>query len=106
MEDFVDAYNDRDWERCAALMAAPHFKVDVGMVREWSSREELVTAFRHGPWHFVTGTRAEPVQGGERSVTVALDGVIDGGDRSLSALFFVVNKGNGWGIQARSIIET
>ena len=106
VEDYVGAYNDRDWERCAALLATPHFKIDVGMVREWDSREELATAFRDGPWHFVTGIRTEAVQGGMRSVTVAMDGVIDGGDRSLGCLFFVVNKGEGWGIQARSIIET
>ena len=106
VEDYIDAYNDRDWDRCAALLMTPHFKIDVGMVREWGSREELVAAFRDGPWHFVTETRAEAVQGGARSVTVALDGVIGGGDRSLGGLFFVVNKGEGWGIQARSIIET
>lgn len=106
VEDYVGAYNDRDWVRCAALLATPHFKIDAGMVREWDSREELATAFRDGPWHFVTGIRTEAVQGGMRSVTVAMDGVIDGGDRSLGCLFFVVNKGEGWGIQARSIIET
>ena len=106
VEDYVGAYNDRDWERCAALLTTPHFKIDVGMVREWDSQTELATAFRDGPWHFVTETRAEAVQGGTRSVTVAMDGVIDGGDRSLGCLFFVVNKGEGWGIQARSIIET
>ena len=105
VEDYIDAYNDRDWERCAGAMATPHFKIDVGLVREWASREELEAAFRDGPWHFVTETRVEAVQGGAHSVTVALDGVIDGGDRSLHCVFFVVDKGGGWGIQARSIIE-
>ena len=104
VEDYVDAYNDRDWQQCAGLMATPHFKVDVGLVREWQDRDSLQTAFRDGPWHFVTEISARAVQGGPNSVTVALDGVLDGGDRTLKGVFFLVNK-DGWGIQARSIIE-
>ena len=106
VRQYVDAYNHRDWEQCAALMTTPHFKVDVGMVREWATRDELVDAFRDGPWHFVTEIQDEAVQGGSRSVTVAVDGVIDGGDRTLQCAFFVVRKGEDWGIQARSIIES
>ena len=106
VEDYVDAYNDRDWEQCAALMTPPHFKIDVGMVREWPTQEALRDAFRDGPWHFVTETKAEAVQGGRHSVTVAVDGVLDGGDRTLNGVFFVVDKGEGLRIQARSIIET
>ena len=104
VEDYIDAYNDRDWQQCASLMATPHFKVDVGLVREWQDRDSLQTAFRDGPWHFVTEISARAVQGGPNSVTVALDGVLDGGDRTLKGVFFLVNK-DGWGIQARSIIE-
>ncbi len=109
VEDYIDAYNDRDWARCAALMVTPHFKIDVGLVRQWTAREELLAAFRDGPWHFVTEVSARAVQAGESCVTVALDGLLDGGDRTLRGVFFVVDKGaaaGGWGIQARSIIET
>ena len=106
VEDYIGAYDDRDWGKCAGLMAMPHFKIDVGLVREWTTREDLQAAYRDGPWHFVTETKAEAVQGGAQSVTVAVDGVVDGGDRSLHCVFFVVNKGGaGWGIQAKSIIE-
>ena len=104
VEDYADAYSDRDWARCVEYMLTPHFKIDVGMVREWASRDALQTALREGPWHFVTETSARAVQGGRNSVTVALDGLLDGGDRTVKALFFVVNKGDGWGIQARSIV--
>ena len=85
-------------------MVTPHFKIDVGLVREWADREGLQAAFRDGPWHFVTETSARAVQGGENSVAVAVDGLLDGGDRCIRGVFFVTNK-NGWGIQARSIIE-
>ena len=105
VEDYIDAYNDRDWAQCAGLMVTPHFKIDVGLVREWDSREALQEAFQDGPWHFVTEISARAVQGGENSVTVALDALLDGGDRAIKGVFFVVDKGGGWGIQARSIIE-
>ena len=108
VQEYVDAYNNRDWARCASLFVTPHFKIDVGMVREWTRQEELRAAFQDGPWHFVTETSVRAVQGGERSVAVAVDGVLDGGDRAVKGLLFVVNKPggkDGWGIQARSIIE-
>ena len=104
VEDYVDAFSDRDWAQCVQFMHVPHFKIDVGMVREWSSGDALERALEEGPWHFVTETSARAVQGGENSVTVALDGLLDGGDRSVKALFFVVRQDGRWGIQARSII--
>ena len=105
VEDYVDAYNDRDWALCAALMATPHFKIDVGMVREWQDEDGLRRAFEDGPWHFVTELSARAVQGGEHSVAVALDGALDGGDRAVLGLFFCLDRGDGLRIQARSIIE-
>ena len=104
VEDYIDAYNNRDWQRCASLMATPHFQVDVGAVREWQDRDGLQAALRDGSRHAVTEVSARAVQGGPNSVTVAIEGVLDSGDRTLKAVFFLVNRDD-WGIQARSIIE-
>ena len=105
VEDYINAYNDRDWAQCAQIMMTPHFKIDVGMVRQWTDRSSLQATFRDGPWHFVTERSVQAVQGGANSVTVAVDGLLGGGDHAVQGTFFVTNK-NGWGIQARSVIES
>ena len=106
VEDYIDAYNDRDWAACAKCMHFPTFKVDVAQVRSWDSAEAIVDALAEGPWHFVTEKAVSVVQSGEHAVTVAVEIVLDGGDQPEEALFFVTQEGDeGWGIQARSIID-
>lgn len=104
VEEYIDAYNDRHWARCARVIATPHYQVDVGMVREWKSREDVWAALHDGSWHFVTVRSTRAVQGAEDSVTVAFEGVLDGGDQTIKGVFFVVRQDDEWGIRARSII--
>lgn len=105
VEEYIDAYNDRHWARCTRVIATPHYQVDVGMVRKWEGREDVWAALRDGSWHFVTPRSTHAVQGAENSVTVAFEGVLDGGDHTVKGVFFVVRQDdNEWGIRARSII--
>ena len=104
VEEYIDAYNDRHWARCARVIATPHYQVDVGMVREWASRDQVWTALRDGSWHFVTPRATRAVQGAEAAVTVAFEGLLDGGDQTVKGVFFVVRQDDDWGIRARSII--
>lgn len=104
VEEYIDAYNDRHWARCTRVIATPHYQVDVGMVRKWEGREDVWAALRDGSWHFVTPRSTHAVQGAENSVTVAFEGVLDGGDHTVKGVFFVVRQDDEWGIRARSII--
>ena len=104
VEDYIDAYNDRHWARCANLLVTPHFQVDVGLVRQWADREQVWKALRDAPWHFVTPISTRAAQGGDDSVVVASEGLIDGGEHIVRGVFFVVRRGEDWGIQARSFI--
>ncbi len=104
VEEYMDAYNDRHWARCGNLLFMPHFQVDVGMVREWQDRDTLWRTLRDGPWHFVTPLSTEVLVGGDDCAIVAFEGMLDGGDVSVKAVFFVARRDGNWGIQARSII--
>lgn len=104
VEEYIDAYNDRHWARCVRLLATPHFRVDVGTVREWADSESLWSTLRDSHWHFVTPVAKHVAQGGKDCVAVAFEGMLDGGDVAVKGVFFVVRRRGSWGIQARSII--
>ena len=104
VEEYMDAYNDRHWARCGNLLFTPHFQVDVGMVREWQDRDTLWRMLRDSPWHFVTPLSTEVLAGGDDCAVVAFEGMLDGGDITVKAVFFVARRQGNWGIQARSVI--
>ena len=103
VEGYIDAYNDRHWARCVNLVATPHFRVDVGALHEWKSREEMWAALRDGPWHFITPLSIHAAQGADDSVTVAFEGLVDGG-QAVKGVFFVTRTGDEWTIAARSVM--
>lgn len=104
VENYIEAFNQRDWETCAQCMRFPTFKVDVAQVREWDDERAVVNALADGPWHFHTEKAVRVVQAGARAASVATENVIDGGDQIERAVFYLVDD-DGWGIAARSIID-
>jgi len=105
VEEYLDAYNDRDWARAATFFDYPTFLVEPGVVRHWNDAESFAPELGDVRWHLLTEKSARAVQGSANAVNVAVEVVLDGGDRKQQALFLVTRRDEAWGIRARSVIE-
>lgn len=103
VETYLEAYNQRNWESCAEPMNYPTLQIDPGYVGRWESQGDFAKALEEGAWQAISAHEARAVQGGSNAVNVALEVLLQGGQRQ-QALFCVTLRDEHWGIQARSII--
>lgn len=104
VEAYVEAYNQHEARVCAARMNYPTLQINPGRVNQWDSVEDFSKSLADDQWQLITAHEARAVQGGPNSVNVALDVLLEDGQRQ-QALFSVTLRDDHWGIQARSIIE-
>ena len=103
--EYLSRWDDRDFAGCAQLANYPLVGVEVGEIRRWADAAAFQQALEEGHWHLITTRTLRVVQAGSRAVTVALDVLLDGGDRRELAVFMCTLRGEHWGVQARSIID-
>jgi hypothetical protein len=105
VEEYLDACSNRDWRRACDCLVFPTFLIAPGNLKEWRDCPSFVAMLESGHWHLLTEASARAVQGGATAVNVAVEVLLDGGDRRQQALFMVVRRDDRWGIQGRSIVE-
>ena len=103
--EYLSRWDDRDFAGCAELANYPLVGVEVGDVRHWADAAAFAQALEQSHWHLITTRTLRVVQAGPAAVNVALDVVLDGGDRRELAVFMCTWQGEHWGVQARSIID-
>ena len=101
---YIEAFNARDWSRCAEAMNYPTLLIDPGRVGQWESANDFSKSLGEAQLRRVSEFEAKAMQGGPNAVNVALDAMLDDGAQRVQALFSVTLRGAHWGIQARSII--
>ncbi len=103
--EYLSRWDDRDFAGCAQLANYPLVGIEVGDVRRWPDAAAFERALEQSHWHLITTRTLRVVQAGPTAVNVALDVVLDGGDRRELAVFMCTLQGQHWGVQARSIID-
>ena len=102
VDDYLDAWNAKDFVRCAGLMHYPVMQVLPGEIRESFTADAFAARLANAGWLRINNRTLRAAQAGPDAVNVAIDMTLE---REEQAIFFVTQRDGRWGIQGRSIIE-
>ena len=111
MDQFLEAFNERDIEAWSKTLNYPHVRFASGQVKVWENRQAFVSETNLQPliesgWNHSRWLRREVVLSSPLKVHISTSFErYDKDNRAISAynsLYIITKKGNQWGIQARS----
>ena len=111
MDQFLEAFNDRDIEAWSKTLNYPHVRFASGQVKVWENRQAFVSETNLQPliesrWNHSRWLRREVVLSSPLKVHIStLFERYDKNNQAISAydsLYIVTKKDDQWGIQARS----
>ena len=111
LENFMEAFNARDYEAWYATYHFPHIRISGSGVDTWATPEDLprnvfTSLVESQGWHHSQWDSREIVQCGPDKVHIAVRFSRFDGENNLigsyNSLYIVTNKEGVWGIQARS----
>ena len=111
MDQFQEAFNDRDIEAWSKTLNFPHVRFASGQVKVWENRQAFVSETNLQPliesgWNHSRWLRREVVLSSPLKVHIStLFERYDKNNQAISAydsLYIVTKKDDQWGIQARS----
>ncbi len=112
VRDYMDAFNSRDPEACAATLNYPHVRIASGSLRIWETAEEYAGSMDFDQfisetgWHHSNLDSTRAIQIARRALNVAL--VYTRHDAqgkkiaTYETLYFVTEQDGHWGVRARS----
>ena len=111
MDQFLEAFNDRDIEAWSKTLNYPHVRFASGQVKVWENRQAFVSETNLQPliesgWNHSRWLRREVVLSSPLKVHISTSFErYDKDNQAISAyesLYIITRKDNQWGIQARS----
>ena len=111
MDQFLEAFNERDIEAWSKTLNYPHVRFASGQVKVWENRQAFVSETNLQPliesgWNHSRWLRREVVLSSPLKVHISTSFErYDKDNHAISAydsLYIITKKGNQWGIQARS----
>ena len=111
MDQFLEAFNERDIEAWSKTLNYPHVRFASGQVKVWENRQAFVSETNLQPliesgWNHSRWLRREVVLSSPLKVHIStLFERYDKNNQAISAydsLYIVTKKDDQWGIQARS----
>ena len=111
MDQFLEAFNERDIEAWSKTLNYPHVRFAIGLVKVWENRQAFVSETNLQPliesgWNHSRWLRREVVLSSPLKVHISTSFErYDKDNKAISAydsLYIITKKGNQWGIQARS----
>ena len=111
MDQFLEAFNDRDIEAWSKTLNYPHVRFASGQVKVWENRQAFVSETNLQPliesgWNHSRWLRREVVLSSPLKVHISTSFErYDKDNQAISAydsLYIITKKDNQWGIQARS----
>ena len=111
MDQFLEAFNERDIEAWSKTLNYPHVRFASGQVKVWENRQAFVSETNLRPliesgWNHSRWLRREVVLSSPLKVHISTSFErYDKDNQAISAyesLYIITKKDNQWGIQARS----
>ena len=111
MDQFLEAFNERDIEAWSKTLNYPHVRFASGQVKVWENRKAFVSETNLQPliesgWNHSRWLRREVVLSSPLKVHISTSFErYDKDNQAISAyesLYIITKKDNRWGIQARS----
>ena len=111
MDQFLEAFNERDIEAWSKTLNYPHVRFASGQVKVWENRQAFVSETNLQPliesgWNHSRWLRREVVLSSPLKVHISTSFErYDKDNQAISAyesLYIITKKDNQWGIQARS----
>ena len=111
MDQFLEAFNDRDIEAWSKTLNYPHVRFASGQVKVWENRQAFISETNLQPliksgWNHSRWLRREVVLSSPVKVHISTSFErYDKDNQAISAyesLYIITRKDNQWGIQARS----
>ena len=111
MDQFLEAFNDRDIEAWSKTLNYPHVRFASGQVKIWENRQAFISETNLQPliesgWNHSRWLRREVVLSSPLKVHISTSFErYDKDNQAISAyesLYIITRKDNQWGIQARS----
>ena len=111
MDQFLEAFNERDIEAWSKTLNYPHVRFASGQVKVWENRQAFVSETNLQPliesgWNHSRWLRREVVLSSPSKVHISTSFErYDKDNQAISAyesLYIITRKDNQWGIQARS----
>ena len=111
MDQFLEAFNDRDIEAWSKTLNYPHVRFASGQVKVWENRQAFVSETNLQPliesgWNHSRWLRREVVLSSPLKIHISTSFErYDKDNQAISAyesLYIITKKDNQWGIQARS----
>ena len=111
MDQFLEAFNERDIEAWSKTLNYPHVRFASGQVKVWENRQAFVSETNLQPliesgWNHSRWLRREVVLSSPLKVHISTSFErYDKDNQAISAyesLYIITRKDNQWGIQARS----
>ncbi len=113
MDQFLEAFNDRDIEAWSKTLNFPHVRFASGQVRVWENRQAFVSKTSLQPliesgWNYSRWLRREVVLSPPLKVHISTSFErYDKDNQAIGAyesLYIIIKQDKKWGIQARSSI--